>query len=184
MNALATAIGAAATFVGAIFMLLPRWLFGANDTGSATVIFIVVAPVLVALLLASRFASHSLGPDDTARAIHGSAFYAVATGWLHGLRTVRGTSSVAATLVGLAAQRIAFGINTMLMLVIVRHTEAQFAGLGMAVVFLAATAIGAFHRDRVSRRRSCVASAVSRPPTWRWPPRRSSRSSAPDWCCR
>ncbi|MGB8505607.1 MFS transporter, partial [Mycobacterium sp.] len=136
MNAVATAIGAAATFVGAIFMLLPRRLFGANDTGSATVIFIVVAPVLVALLLASRFASHSLGPDDTARAIHGSAFYAVATGWLHGLRTVRGTSSVTATLVGLAAQRVAFGINTMLMLVIVRHTEAAVAGLGIAVVFI------------------------------------------------
>jgi MFS family permease len=144
MNAVATAIGAAATFVGAIFMLLPRRLFGANDTGSATVIFIVVAPVLVALLLASRFASHSLGPDDTARAIHGSAFYAVATGWLHGLRTVRGTSSVTATLVGLAAQRVAFGINTMLMLVIVRHTEAAVAGLGIAVVFLLATAIGGF----------------------------------------
>src|SRR5246127_3124703 len=144
MNSLATAIGAAATFVGANFMLLPRWLFGANDTGSATVIFIVIAPVLIALLLALRFASHSLGPDDTARAIHGSAFYAVATGWLHGLRTVIGTSSVAATLVGLAAHRIAFGINTMLMLVIVRHTGAAVAGLGLAVVFLASTASGGF----------------------------------------
>jgi hypothetical protein len=144
MNALAVAIGAVATFAGANFMLLPRWLFGANDTGSATVIFIVLAPVLVALLLALRFASHSLGPDDTARAIHGSALYAVATGWLHGLRTVIGTSSVTATLLGLAAHRIAFGINTMLMLVIVRHTGAAVAGLGIAVVFLSATAIGGF----------------------------------------
>jgi MFS family permease len=144
MNSLATAIGAVATFVGANFMLLPRWLFGANDTGAATVIFIVIAPVLIALLLAMRFASHSLGPDDTERAIHGSAFYAVATGWLHGLRTVLGTSSVTATLAGLAAHRIAFGINTMLMLLIVRHTEAAVAGLGIAVVFLAGTATGGF----------------------------------------
>jgi hypothetical protein len=144
MNALATAIGAIATFLGANFMLLPRWLFGANDAGSATVIFIVTAPVLAALVLATRFASHSLGPDYTARTIHGSAFYAVATGWLHGLRTVAGTSSVAATLSGLAAHRIVFGINTMLMLVIVRHTGAAVAGLGIAVVFLSATALGAF----------------------------------------
>jgi hypothetical protein len=144
MNALAVAIGAAAAFVGANFMLLPRWLFGANDAGSATVIFIVLAPVLVALLLALRFASRSLGPDDTARAIHGSALYAVVTGWLHGLRTVIGTSSVTATLAGLAAHRIAFGINTMLMLVIVRHTGAAVAGLGIAVVFLSTTALGGF----------------------------------------
>jgi MFS family permease len=145
MNAVATAVGAVATFVGAIFMLLPRWLFGATDTGSARVIVIVTAPVLVALLLALRFAPRSLGPDNTARTIHGSAFYAVATGWVHGLRTVLGTPTVAATLSGLAAHRIAFGINTLLLLVIVRHTGAQgFAGLGVAALFLAAAATGAF----------------------------------------
>ena len=145
MNALATAVGAVSAFVGANFMLLPRWLFGANDTGSATVIFIVAVPVIVSLLLALRFAPHSLGPDNTARAIHGSAVYAVATGWLHGLRTVVGAPSVAATLSGLAAHRIVFGINTMLMLVIVRHTEAQaVAGLGIAVLFAAATGSGSF----------------------------------------
>jgi hypothetical protein len=144
MNAVATAVGAVATFLGANFMLLPRWLFGANDTGSATVIFIALAPVLVALLLALRFASRSLGPDATSRAVRGSVIYAVATGAQHGLQTVVGTSSVAATLIGLAAHRMVFGINTMLMLVIVRQTTAVVAGLGIAVVFLAATASGAF----------------------------------------
>jgi len=145
MNALATAVGAVSAFVGANFMLLPRWLFGANDTGSATVIFIVTVPVLVALLLALRFAPCSLGPDNTARKIHGSAVYAVARGWLHGLRTVGGAPSVAATLSGLAAHRIVFGVNTMLMLVAVRHTEARaLAGLGIAVLFAAATGTGSF----------------------------------------
>ena len=47
---------------GAIFMLLPRWLFGADDTGAATVIFIVTVPVLLALLLSVRFPPHILGP--------------------------------------------------------------------------------------------------------------------------
>jgi MFS family permease len=144
MNALATAIGAAATFLGANFMLLPRWLFGATDTGAATVIFIVIAPVLIALLLAVRFAPQRLGPDDTAHAIHGSAFYAVVTGWLHGLRTVLATPSVTATLAGLAAHRIAFGINTMLLLLIVRHSGAAVVGLQIAVVFVAVTATGGF----------------------------------------
>jgi MFS family permease len=145
MNSVATAVGAAATFVGANFMLVPRWVFGAGDTGSATVIFTVTLPVLLALLLSLRFASHSLGPDDTARAIHGSAIYAVATGWVHGLRTVAATPSVAATLSSLAAHRVTFGINTLLMLVIVRHSGTQVVGgLGIAVVFVTATGSGSF----------------------------------------
>jgi hypothetical protein len=147
MNSLATAVGAAATFCGANFMLVPRWLIGAGDTGAATVIFIVTGPVLIALLLALRFTPRGLGPDDTARAIHGSVVYAVATGWVHGLRTVTATPSVAATLAGLAAHRMVFGINTLLMLVIVRHTDSHavaVAGLGTAVLFVAATGGGAF----------------------------------------
>jgi MFS family permease len=145
MNAVATATGAAAAFLGANFMLLPRWLIGTGDTGAASIISIVTVPVSVALLLSLRFPAHVLGPDDTARAIHGSVAYAVATGWLHGARTVLTTPTVAATLSGLAAHRMVLGINTLLVLVIVRHSDAQnVAGLGTAVVFVAATGSGSF----------------------------------------
>jgi hypothetical protein len=103
----------------------------------------VVLPLCVALLQAVRFAPHVLGPDRTL--VGGSALYAVATGWTYGLRAVRGTPPVAATLAGLGAHRMVFGINTLLVLVIVRHTDAAgFAGLGIAVVFVAATGIGSF----------------------------------------
>jgi MFS family permease len=145
MNSVATATGAAATFVGANLMLLPRWLLGAGDTGSAAIIFLVAVPVLAALVLALRFTPRVLGPDDSARAVHGSVAYAVATGWLYGARTVLATPSVAATLAGLAAHRVVFGINTLLVLVIVRHTDTPaVAGLGSTVVFVAATGIGSF----------------------------------------
>lgn len=147
MNSVATAAGAVATFVGADFMLLPRWLIGANDTGAAAVIFMVTVPVTLALVLAFRFPAHVLGPDDTISAIHGSVLYAVSTGWLHGFRTVAAVPAVAATLAGLATHRMAFGINTLLVLVIVRHTDTPqvaVAGLGTAVIFLSATGIGAF----------------------------------------
>jgi MFS family permease len=147
MNAFSTALAAVATFVGANFMLLPRWLLGAGDSSSATVIFIATVPVLVALLLSARFPRSSLGPDDTARAIHGSVIYMVATGWGHGLRTVIATPSVTATLSGLAAHRVVFGINTLLMLVFVRHAEhhaVAIGGLGAAVLFVAATGTGSF----------------------------------------
>ena len=145
MNSVAIATGAAATFLGANFMLAPRWLIGAGDTGAASIIFLVAVPVVIALLLSLRFPARALGPDDTERAIHGSVVYAVATGWLHGVRTVLTRPTVTATLSGLAAHRAVFGINTLLILVLVRHGGTQdAAGLGTAVVFVAATGTGSF----------------------------------------
>lgn len=145
MNSVANATSAAALFVGAIFMLVPRWLFGAGDAGSAAVIFLAAAPVAVAWWLSRRFAPRVLGPDDTARAVHGSVVYAVATGWGYGLRTAFGVRSVAATLSGVVAHRMVFGINTLLILVIVRHSgSANVAGLGVAVLFASSAAVGGF----------------------------------------
>ncbi|ODQ89246.1 MFS transporter [Mycolicibacterium holsaticum] len=145
MNSVAAATGAVSAFVGANFMLLPRWLFGADDAGAAAIILIVAVPVALALWLSWRFAPHILGPDDSRRAVHGSALYAIATGWVHGTRTVATVPTVAATLTGLAAHRMVFGINSLLVLVIVRHSDTQqVAGLGTAVLFVAATGVGAF----------------------------------------
>lgn len=145
MNSVATATGAAAAFLGANFMLLPRWLFGADDAGAAAIILIVAVPVALALWLSWRFPPHLLGPDDSVRAIHGSVVYAVATGWVHGVRTVAAVPTVAATLTGLAAHRMVFGVNSLLVLVMVRHSDTQaVAGLGTAVLFVAATGSGSF----------------------------------------
>lgn len=145
MNSVATATGGAAAFLGAIFMLVPRWLFGADDTGAAAIILIVAVPVALALWLSWRFPPHLLGPDDSARAIHGSVAYAVATGWVHGIRTVAAVPPVAATLAGLAAHRMVLGINSLLILVIVRDNDAQqVAGFGTAVLFFAASGVGQF----------------------------------------
>ncbi|MEH3131032.1 MAG: MFS transporter [Mycolicibacterium neoaurum] len=147
MNSVATATGALATFLGANFMLLPRWLLGADDGGAAVVIFLAAIPVALSLVLSVRFAPRALGPDDSARAVHGSVAYAVSTGWVHGARTVAAVPTVAATLSGLAAHRMVFGINTLLVLVMVRHSgdqEVAGLGLGTAVLFVAATGTGSF----------------------------------------
>jgi len=145
MNSVATATGSAAAFVGANFMLVPRWIFGSDDTGAAAIIFIVTIPVGLALLLSVRFPPYILGPHESTRSIHGSVAYAVATGWLHGARTVLAVPTVAATLAGLAAHRMVLGINTLLVLVMVRHTDTPgVAGLGATVLFAAATGLGLF----------------------------------------
>ena len=145
MNSVATLAGGAAAALGAVFMLVPRWLFGADDTGAATIILIVAVPVLIALWLSWRFPPYMLGPHDSARAIHGSVVYAVATGWVHGLRTVTAVPTVAATLAGLIAHRMVLGINSLLVLVIVRHSDTQeVAGFGTAVLFFGAAGVGQF----------------------------------------
>ena len=145
MNSFATATGGVATFLGAGFMLASRPLLGSDDTGSAAVLFIVVVPVLLALLLSVRFPRDVLGPHESARAIHGSVAYAVATGWLHGARTVLAVRTVAATLGGLATHRMVLGINSMLVFVMVRHVDTHsVAGFGTAALFFFITGIGAF----------------------------------------
>jgi hypothetical protein len=151
MNSIASAVGAVAAFLGANFMLVPRALFGSGDTGAASVIFLVIVPLLVATLLSVRFADHVLGPDDTGRAIHGSAFYAVVTGWLHGVRTVLDRPTVAATLSGLAAHRMVFGINSLLVLLLVRNGQmASVSALGSAMLFVAAAGAGSFSANLVT----------------------------------
>jgi hypothetical protein len=145
MNSVATAAGAVAAFLGANFMLVPRLFVGAGDQGAAVVIFITAVPVAIALLLSLRFRPRVLGPDDTQRAIHGSAVYAVITGWLHGARTVLGYPTVAATLSGLAAHRMVVGINSLLILVLAHHTKnPAVGGLGIALLFFAASGLGSF----------------------------------------
>ncbi|OBB68455.1 MFS transporter [Mycobacterium sp. 852014-50255_SCH5639931] len=145
MNALANASGAIAAFIGANFMLVPRFLVGAGDKGASAIIFLTAVPVSIALMLSLRFGSRALGPDDTKRAIHGPVLYAVVTGWLHGARTVAQRPTVAATLSGLAAHRMVIGINSLLVLLLVHQlTDPAVGGLGTALVFFGATGLGAF----------------------------------------
>lgn len=147
MNSVATACGAIAFSLGAIFMLLPRSLGGRGNHGAAVVIFTALVPVFIALLLSLRFGHRVLGPDDTKRAIHGSIAYAVFTGWLHGVRTVIQRPTVAAALSGLAAHRMVVGINTLLILLLVnrlRDTDADADQLGVALLFFGAAGLGAF----------------------------------------
>jgi MFS family permease len=158
MNSIASATAALAAFAGASFMLIPRTILGSGDNGAASIILLVIVPLLIALLLSLRFGAHVLGPDDTRRAIHGSVVYAVITGWIHGIRTVLNRPTVAATLSGLAAHRMVFGLNSLLVLLLVHSGAAASVGaLGGAMLFLAATGTG-----------SLLANVVTPPAVRRW----------------
>ena len=158
MNSIASATAALAAFAGASFMLIPRTIVGSGDNGAASIILLVIVPLLIALLLSLRFGAHVLGPDDTQRAIHGSVIYAVITGWMHGIRTVLNRPTVAATLSGLATHRMVFGLNSLLVLLLVHSGAAASVGaLGGAMLFLAATGTGSF-----------LANVVTPPAVRRW----------------
>jgi MFS family permease len=158
MNSIASATAAVAAFAGASFMLIPRTIVGSGDNGAASIILLVTVPLLIALLLSLRFGAHVLGPDDTRRAIHGSVIYAVITGWMHGIRTVLNRPTVAATLSGLAAHRMVFGLNSLLVLLLVHSGAAASVGaLGGAMLFLASTGTG-----------SLLANVVTPPAVRRW----------------
>ncbi|VCT92513.1 putative MFS-type transporter [Mycolicibacterium hassiacum DSM 44199] len=145
LNSFAIAAGSVASFLGAAFMLVPRQLLGADDAAAASIISLVAVPVAAALWLAWRFAPHALGPGTEAEAGPASVVLAVVTGWVDGARTVASVPTVAATLAGLAAHRAALGINSLLLLVIVRHTDGpQVAGLASAALFTTAVGVGAF----------------------------------------
>lgn len=158
MNSIATAAGAVSAFVGANFMLVPRWYFGSGDHGSAAIIILVTIPVTIALLLSLRFPPHVLGPDDTRPAVHRSVIHLVITGWLRGAHTVLTSPTVVATLTGLAAHRMVFGVNTLLVLLLVHSAgSTSVGGLGTAVLFVAATGTGSF-----------LANAITPPAVRRW----------------
>jgi hypothetical protein len=75
---------------------------------------------------------------------------------MHGIRTVQHRPTVAATLSGLAAHRMVFGVNTLVVLLLVR-TGGAGGALGGAMLFLAATGTGSF-----------LANVVTPPAVRRW----------------
>ena len=131
---------AAGAFLGANFMLLPRWVFGSDDTGgAAAIIFIVTLPVALAFLLSVRVPPTSSACTKASGDPRLGRPYAVATGWLHGARTVLAVPTVAATLSGLAAHRI-----------VVRHQHAARVGDGAALRHPRPSRVG--HHGVVRRR--------------------------------
>ena len=186
MNSVATASGAVAAFLGANFMLVPRLFVGAGDQGRLGD-HLPHARSRCRSRCCCRCGSAPAcsGPDDTKRAIHGSAVYAVITGWLHGARTVVQRPTVAATLSGLAAHRMVVGINSLLILLLVHHMQdPAVGGLGIALLFFAASGLGSF-----------LATVLTPPAVRRWGRyadgercagggRDRSRSPAPGCCCR
>lgn len=145
-NVVATTAGAILAATGGATAIGLRAVLGTGDVGSGMVAAVAAVGALAAGLLAARFDRRALGPDrvDEPR----STGLAVARGLTDGSRAVLATPSVAASFAALAAHRLAFGVTTLLSLLLFRYVFADagpllggFAGVGQAVV-LGAAGIG------------------------------------------
>jgi MFS family permease len=142
-NTFAVTAGAATAAIGGATAIGLRELVGTGDAGSGAVTLIGIAGSLTAAVLAAGFRRGRLGPDrtDGRRSTAGSVLH----GFADGARATIATPSVAASFLALGTHRLAFGVSTLLSLMLFRYAftdsgplRAGMAGLGEAVVLAAA----------------------------------------------
>ncbi|NMO93470.1 MFS transporter [Actinomycetospora sp. TBRC 11914] len=148
-NSLVTTSGAVAAAVGASCAFALTGVIGTGDTGSGIATAVSVVGSVVIVLVALGFPRGALGPDDAGpdeTAVR--AVRAVAHGLADGGRAARAAPGVVAAFWAVAAHRLAFGIATLVMLLLMRRgltdwgaLHAGVAGLGETVV-AAATGLG------------------------------------------
>ncbi|WP_433608623.1 MFS transporter [Prescottella agglutinans] len=134
----AVGAGTAVTIIGVV---------GEGDVGSGVAVAAGAVGSVIAAWAVSGFALHALGPADVDTG--GTQTLATVNAVLAGLRTgataVWEAPGVTTTMIGIGVHRIVFGINTLLMVLILRHPTSGsalpggLAGFGVAV---GATAAG------------------------------------------
>lgn len=141
-NTLAVTLGAGMSVLGVITAIGLRELVGPGNAGSAVTTLVAVVGSLLAVALATRFRRRVLGPDRTGP---GSSVGAVLGDLAAGARATAATPSIAASFVALAAHRLAFGVTTLLTLLLFRYTfrdagafRAGLVGIGEAAILAGA----------------------------------------------
>jgi MFS family permease len=151
-NSITVTLGTAATATGAGTALVLRAIFGAGNSGSGAVVVCAALAAAGGALLASRFPPHILGPDHQLRdgilvpvVASDRAGHSLITGLQHGAIAVWRSPPTAAAMIGIGANRLAFGANTLMLLLLTRH---RFSGGSHGLVGFgaigAATAVGMF----------------------------------------
>jgi len=142
-NSLVTTSGAVAAAVGAGCAIGLRGLLGPQDTDAAWTTMLAALGSLVIVAVATTITRGSLGPDERREAAR--ALRAVASGLVDGARAARDAPGVVAAFCAVAAHRLAFGVTTLVVLLLMRYSltdvgplKAGIAGLGEVVVAVAA----------------------------------------------
>ncbi|MGX7723021.1 MFS transporter [Rhodococcus sp. 5G237] len=141
VNSVLATVGSGVSAVGAATAVATIGFVGAGDTGSGTAVLLGVSGSLVGAFAAAGFAANALGPE-------GIRPRTVIRTVLAGLRTGTGAvleaPGVTIAMLGIGAHRIVFGIDTLIMVLVLRAEEngsdllAGFSGFGVAVACTAA----------------------------------------------
>ncbi|SMG26447.1 hypothetical protein SAMN02745947_01600 [Rhodococcus rhodochrous J3] len=150
VNSVMATVGSGVSAVGAATAVATIGFVGAGDTGSGTAVLLGVSGSLVGAIAAAGFAANALGPE-------GIRPRAVVRTVLSGLRTGAGAvleaPGVTIAMLGIGAHRIVFGIDTLIMVLVLRAAGDDsgapagendsdllggFSGFGVAVACTAA----------------------------------------------
>jgi MFS family permease len=171
-NALTTTVGTVATTLGGGAAILVRELVGATSGSYAAVALAAAAPYLGSALIARRFATTVLGPDDVERGSR-ETLADVARGLVAGARHVRSRRPVALGLAMITVHRLCYGLFAVCSVLLFRNWftadgvfRAGLAGLGQLVAAIGAGgALAALVTPTVTRRigrsRWCVTLLLS-----------------------
>ncbi|MDI9917846.1 MFS transporter [Rhodococcus sp. IEGM 1379] len=148
-NSVLTTAGSVVSALGAATAVTIIGVVGAGDRASAIAVASATVGSIVAALAAARFSARSLGPTSSETTAPETANSNAALSVLAGLKTgataVWQAPGVTTTMIGIGAHRICFGLNTLIMVLVLRDTSngsglpGGMAGFGVAV---GATAIG------------------------------------------
>ncbi|OZF35017.1 MFS transporter [Rhodococcus sp. 14-2483-1-2] len=145
MNSVLATVGSGFAAAGAGLAVAVIGLVGAGDLGSGIAVGLAATGSIVGAIAAARFRPRSLGPGVESRT--DSPLKDVAAGLKSGAQAVWRSAGVTTAMLGIGAHRIVFGINTLIMVLILRESAVEsslpggLAGFGIAV---GATAIGMF----------------------------------------
>ena len=138
-NSVFATVGSAVNSVGASAGLLALGLLGAGDAVASTVVLFSTVGSFGAAAVAGGFARHRLGPEHVAAGQPpDSVPRAVLAGLRRGAVAAWQAPSVTGVLLAVGAHRIVFGVDTLVMVLILRGPAAEdglpgLAGFGVAV---------------------------------------------------
>lgn len=139
VNSVLATVGSGIAATGAAAAVATIALIGTGDTGSGIAVALGSVGSLIGALAAGGFARHTLGPDGARRR---PVVGTVLSGLKVGATAVWQTPGVAVAMTGIGTHRIVFGIDTLIMVLVLRENGDGAEGLAGFGVAVAATAAG------------------------------------------
>ncbi|MFJ2835878.1 MFS transporter [Nocardia sp. NPDC087230] len=143
MNSVLATVASVCAGVGAAASVAVIALIGAGDAASAVAVALSGIGSVVGAVLAAGFRHRVLGPESGS-ATSESTVHAIATGLRTGAVAVWRATTVTTAMIGIGAHRVVFGMNTLIMVLVLRQPTGNdemsggLVGFGVAIGFAAA----------------------------------------------